>query len=287
LAALVENNLIVREGGATGEPRFRMLETIREFALERLAASDEEGTIRRRHAAYFLALAEREAPPDLGPGQPGQVARLADDLDNLRAALDWSVAHVPANALRLAAALGWFWQARGYAREGRTWLERALEGDAHVDPSVRARALYWSGAHALYLGDYRAATTRLRATTEIQRRLGDGAGLAQTLIILGAVAEYQGDDATATARYEESLALARRFGDHRLVGHLLSNLADAAFRAGDPARALALDEESLAALRAVEDLWGVVRGRPGGVRARRPAAHAGVVAGGRRAGRRT
>jgi non-specific serine/threonine protein kinase len=238
-----------------------MLETIREYALERLVEANEADAVRRRHAGYFLRLAEGLAPPGWGRGQPGQAARLAEELENLRAALEWSVAGgSPHEAVRLAAALGWFWHVRMQVREGRRWLKRALDRarDADVAEAVLVRVRSWSGKPALADGDYGAAVGWLGEALAALRRQGDADGIAHTLYTLGYAAEYQGDDRTAVARYHEALTLARRSADQHLVGHLLSNLADAAYRAGDPALALALDEESVAVLRAVGDVWGVV-----------------------------
>jgi predicted ATPase len=135
----VDDSLLRRQEDASGEPRFGMLETIREYGLERLVESGEVEAIRERHAQCFLALAE-EAEPELGSDAAG-VERLEVEHDNLRAALDWCAGRSPEAGLRLAGALGQFWYIRSHYAEGRRRLVTALAGSASVEPPVRAKAL--------------------------------------------------------------------------------------------------------------------------------------------------
>src|SRR3954451_6202952 len=140
LEDLVDYGLLSRELAA-GEPRFTMLATICEYATERLAASREAETTQRRHAGYLLAIAEDAAPALLGPDQEAWLKRLNGELQNLRAAVRWTLANDPAQSLRLAAGLWRFWYMRGHIQEGRHWLERVLATRATTSTIARVRAL--------------------------------------------------------------------------------------------------------------------------------------------------
>src|SRR5262249_13832105 len=139
-------------------PRIRMLETIREYALERLDAAGEAVDLGRRHAAWCLTLAERALPELRGPEQAGWLARLDRELDNIRSALAWALEHDAAAGLRLAGALWRFWLIRGHRHEGRTWLEGLLalppSAGAGTDTAGRARALHAAGSLAYNQDDY-------------------------------------------------------------------------------------------------------------------------------------
>src|SRR5207248_2594054 len=165
LASLMDNSLLNREAGQPrrgSEPRFGMLETIREYGLACLAAAGEMPALQRRHATYFLTRVEDGAPRLIGAGQVAGLARLEDEHDNLRAALRWAMDSGEVElGLRLAVALWPLWWVRGHLSEGRRWLEGLLARAAHgegrvpVAPSVRAQGLNWAGALAASQGDYR------------------------------------------------------------------------------------------------------------------------------------
>ncbi len=158
---------------AGGAPRYLMLETVREFGLERLAASGEEDAMRAAHAAHYLALAERAAPLVRGPAARAEMAALERDHGNLRAALIWFEHGGEAEALlRLAAALGYFWSVIGYWTEGNAWLERALAADLRPSPA-RLEALENLGENAGFQGDTAQAETTLREALDA----GPSAGL--------------------------------------------------------------------------------------------------------------
>ena len=161
LGQLLDKSLLRQQEPPDGEPRFAMLETVREYALERLEQSGEAAAIRRRHAGHFLAMAERAAPALAGPGQRGWLERLEAEHDNLRAALGWSIAadDESAAALRLAGALGRFWEVRGHLTEGRRWLERALAVGAAAPPRRGRRRSARPGRWPTS----KATTTRRRA----------------------------------------------------------------------------------------------------------------------------
>ncbi len=149
LASLVDKSLLRRgEPTACPEPRLRMLETIREFALERLQDSGEEAVVRRQHAAYFLSLAEEAAAELNGARRTEWLNRLEDEHDNLRAALRWSKEHQEQTALRLAVARSPFWELRGYLSEGARWLSELLAAVPDGVPELRAAALRFAGSRA-------------------------------------------------------------------------------------------------------------------------------------------
>jgi len=263
LDTLVDQGLLGRAEGEDGDDRLVLLETIRAYGLERLDESGEAVTVRRRHAEYYLALAESVAPLLDGPDERVGLARLEGERDNLRAALAWATGThdldsaeargAPPNALlglRLAAALGPFWYARGYMGEGRRRLDDALRAAGPGAPAlVRARALQAAGDLAWPQGDYPAATRLLENALRLARAAGAAPEMAAALRSLGVVASLQGDYAGARPRYEESLALWRARGSARV----LANLATDAAVQGDDARARSLYEEALDLARAAGD----------------------------------
>jgi non-specific serine/threonine protein kinase len=231
--------------------RYRMLETIREFAEERLEASGEAEVARKQHAAYFMAFAERYELAELLPVPDGDRARIMLEAEhaNLRAALRWHEAGAGSGQLlRLAASLGRFWTGLGYYQEGRDWLERAL---AHSDGAEadRAKALVALGVIQIYQGANQEAETRLTEGLAECRALGDALHAALALIGLGALAIMQGDHGRGTALLEEALAAAQDVVDLRLAailaGRVSINLAVAPRAIGQYALATAHLEEAL------------------------------------------
>jgi predicted ATPase/DNA-binding XRE family transcriptional regulator len=259
LASLADQSLLARVPGAEDAPRFAMLETIREYAAERLAARGEEAAARQRHAAYFLALAERAAPELTRSDQAAWLARLEQEHDNLRAALR----HLPAagdavGAGRLAGALGRFWYRRAYFTEGRRRLDAVLAGPA-LPPPVRAGALHWAGVLAWSQGDYAAAQARLEESLALRRAAADTDGVTAVLTSLGAVAQSQGDFARAGALFAESLARGRAAGDQPGTALALADLGLVRLNQGAYTEAAALLQESLALRRALGDSQSVAQ----------------------------
>jgi predicted ATPase len=153
IASLIDNSLLRQEAGAGSEPRFLMLETVREFGIERLGEARDEVETRRRHAAYYLALVERWSPDPVLPGEKRRLAAIAADYDNVRLALAWFDEQDDAGGLlRLTGALFEYWFARGLYTQGRQWMRRALGRGETGDPSVRVRALTTAGALARFPG---------------------------------------------------------------------------------------------------------------------------------------
>jgi predicted ATPase len=256
LSALVEMSL-VRQDDAGDEPRYRMLETIREFGLEQLRASDGEPAIRQAHAAWCLALAEEAVPHLIGPGEERWVDRLEAEHANLRAALAWSEETGAREAgLRLAAAAWVFWFMRGHWGEGVGWLERALEPGEATRTVARARALGGLGALVLFRGDDARAVVRCEESLGIAREVGDAILERGALTCLGLAAASRGDYGRATQIGEENLALSRAGGDRVGESIVLANLARVARLDGDGDRAARLAEEALRLQRELGYTWG-------------------------------
>jgi predicted ATPase/DNA-binding SARP family transcriptional activator len=235
------------------EARFSMLETIREYALERLAEQSIEDETVSSHAAYFVELAERECDELEGPGQRAALARLDAELDNLRAALAWSHRAEPEWALRLAAALGRFWAMRGLFKEARQWLDSVLaSGD--LDSPTAAKAFLAAGNFAgYYEGDHERARDFLSRGLEVARATGRAEYVGRILSTLGRTARGQGDSETARTHYEEALVLQREVGDAEHVAVTLTNLGITILETGDVARAADLLAESVHVLREIGD----------------------------------
>ena len=260
VASLFHKSLLRREAASGDEPRYAMLETIREFGLEALAAGGETAAVRAAHAAFYLALAER-AWPDLAAGGAKGTAwldRLERELDNLRVALTGlEQAGDAAAVLRLAAVLGPFWLLRSHRAEGRAWLERAL-ARSPSDPApsdARGRALEWAAVLAFTQGDRGRAAELAEDWLARCRRAGDAWGIASAVNLLGAIARAEGDGPEAEARFAEALALFRRLGDRSRVALVLCNAGALALGQGDPERAAALLEEALALYRELDDSY--------------------------------
>ena len=263
LASLVDKNLLQVTGETGGEPRFAMLETIREYGLEQLRARGEWERVLRLHAEYFLSLAEALEPKLRGRDQGTQLALLEVEHDNLRAALTWSLeaADRAENGLRLAGALHWFWFLRDHYREGQKWLEAAL-----AQPSLdqrrpaRVKALAGAGLLAIHQNDYPAARARLRQSFTLGRELRDTAGVAYALHVLGMWDLLQTDHAQLRSLVEEGVVLFREAGDRWGLATALCTLGMVAIATFQFDEARALFAESLALAREVGDTWGLARG---------------------------
>jgi predicted ATPase len=245
LSSLVDKSLIEQLNDPSGEPRFTMLETIREYGLERLAVSGEEKSVRRAHAAYFLVLAEDGSSPGLNEFEEERwLDRFELELDNFRAALDWVTGSGNADwGLRLATALLRFWDGRGHRPEGRDRLLALLALPGVVRTRVRARALFAAG---ILVSNDAALDQALRQEgLEIARGLGDTRGLIASLSLLATGYRWYGDCASARPLMEEAAELARELGEPVTLGQMLNNLAVMVQEEGEYGRARSLYEESL------------------------------------------
>ena len=263
--ALAEQSLLVAGEGSTGEPRFRMLETVREYALARLVESGEGEEARRRHAEHYLALADA-AERRRSDGGRGWWEPLEAERDNLRAALSWSSEAGGSGdrltaGLRLGAALYWFWVLRGYPSEGLGRLEAALaaaEGSAEPElRKSRARALLAAGDLAVRLDEPQRALPRYGEALELFRAVVDRVGEARALHGTGAALLEGDDEAGAERPVREALRLFRALGDVEGESDTLRFLGNLAERRGDAAGAVALVEELLAVCRDAGDAHGI------------------------------
>jgi non-specific serine/threonine protein kinase len=259
IAALVDNGL-VRQGEATdGEPRFRMLETIREYALERLTESGELEDARNRHLNRYVTLAETAEPELTRASQAVWLERLNEENDNIRAALAWSFESGQVElGLRLAGALVRFWSVRGLMTEGRRWLAEALAASSGVQPAVLAKAYFAAGFAALGQGDYPQAKPSFEKSLELSREAGDVRLEAQALQQIGwlvmAGGRYEEAHTERAREYAgQALELARGIGDKLVQSGALNILAEVAAEEGDSAKANELYEQSLALRRELGD----------------------------------
>jgi len=258
LTSLADKSLVVPEQ-EDAQTRYRLLETVRQYARDRLEDTGGSAAVRVRHRDYYLALAEEADPKLRGAEQAEWLRRLEEEHENLRAGLAWSVAEAgTGGGQRLCAALRRFWWTRGHLTEGRQWCTRVL-GKAGAEERTRERAnvLNAAGVLAFYQGDYPAARALEEESLAIRRELGDRSGIAGSLGNLGNVASGQGDYPAARALYEGSLAIRRELGDPSGIANSLGNLGNVALYRGDYPAARALDEESLAIRRELGDRFGI------------------------------
>ena len=263
ISSLIDKSLLQQAEQEGEEPRLGMLETIREYGLEMLAASGELDPTRHAHATYYLRLAEQVAPILRRPEQTVLLERLEQEHQNLRAVMQWwleqgehGTAREP--ALRLGRALREFWHVRGHYREGRSFLEQALAGSEGAAALVRAKAL----AAAASLADAQSDDARLEVLAQeslaLYRQLGVRDGIANALCMLGTVAwRKRGDFRAARALFEESVKLFKEAGDQQGTAWALWMLADTISNQGEHTRGLALYEECLALFRALGNKRGI------------------------------
>ncbi len=256
LEALVEKHLLRWQAGEPA-PRLTMLETIRDYGLERLAANGELDPTQRAHAAHFLSLAEQAEPELTRPDQAAWLDRLEIEHDNLRAVLTWACRRPdPEIAVRLTGALPEFWRVRGHLAEGRAWLERALSLADRTPAGLQARALHGAGALARAQGDIAEAIARLTAAQDAWRAAGDQGALGRTLGVLATTVAGQGEYERAIALDEQALAIFESIADQRGTADTLNRLGIVASDRGQHARATELYERSLALFRTVDDRQG-------------------------------
>jgi predicted ATPase len=297
ISSLLDKSLLRQEEGPNEEPRFVMLETIHEFAREKLGQSAEAEQIKRVHAEYFLTLAEEAHPELKGANQLEWLERLEAEHDNMRAALSWALERKEAEvSLRLGGALWWFWSMRGYHSEGRRWLEEALAMDGRGSPEVRAMALARAGTLASEQGDldrgqeaceeglkllaneaseaklwllaclgwvawtreeHGQARELFEESLALSREMSDSWWLATSLSNLAVVSHSRGDSERATELYEQSMDLFRELGDKQSLARCLNDLAMVVCDQGDLGRAAQLTEEAVALFRALGNRGGV------------------------------
>jgi predicted ATPase len=248
VSSLLDKSLLRQEEGPNGEPRFVMLETVHEFAREKLGESPEADEIKRAHAEYFLTLAEDAYPELKGANQLEWLERLEAEHDNMRAALSWaSECKEVEVALRLGGTLWLFWLARDYHSEGRRWLEEALAIEGRGSPEVRAMALAGAGMLASEQGELDRAQEACEAGLELltHEAKENSEATLWLLSCLGWVAAESEEHSQAKELYEEELALSRKMSDTWWLANSLLGLAFVSHNRGDSERATELYEESM------------------------------------------
>jgi predicted ATPase/tetratricopeptide (TPR) repeat protein/DNA-binding XRE family transcriptional regulator len=289
LERLVEHSLVRVREQPNGEPRYSMLETIREYGLERLADNQLDDLAHSRHGWYFLEFSEHAIPSWRRHTATDPYGQMRIDQDNLRAALSWFMQRDTEAACRLSGALWRFFALHGDVTEGRRWLEMALDRSEGLSPAIRARIFegitmmaymmvdheaarindsealrLWNEAGdrsgiALTLhgyarlayesGDFKLAEEYCSEMLALYRELGDPVGIADAINVAGIIAMHSGDVVLGRQRYEESLLLRRQAGDWFGLSQSLRNLGQLAMSAGEYDRARSLFEESLALAR--------------------------------------
>jgi non-specific serine/threonine protein kinase len=261
---LLDRSLLVQEPERDGEPRFRMLETIREFGLEQLRNSPEAETVCAAHAVYYLKLAEEAETRLIRAGSAGWVERLGVERANLRAAVNWGLDRGDAEAvLRLSGTLLSDAYARGHPGEGLRWLEAALAQRVRVPPVVQVDALFAASALAQVQGDFERSIALSRDGLAIARGSDYRFGEARVHIGLGISAEWQGDLHLAVRHYRDADHLMRSIEHEDRMPHWTvlptANLADVALLQGDTARAVAFGEAAVSRWREAGYLWGIAQ----------------------------
>ncbi|MCC6191193.1 MAG: tetratricopeptide repeat protein [Anaerolineales bacterium] len=256
LLSLLVDKSLVKMDQDSGEVRFDLLETIREYALERLTASGEVDSVRRRHAQFYLVLGERAEPELATANQLQWVNRLDFEHGNVRAALAWSREHDVELGLRLSASIWRYWHMRSLNREGRAWLE-ALIPLSPAPTLARAKALQASNVFTVLQGDYETARAHVEEALQIYQQLGDRRRIAAALNELGLIDRYRGEHDSAQRLLEQSLAIKQELGLDSPRANTTMNLGLVAGDRGDCAAAYALHQESLAIFRASDEMFGM------------------------------
>jgi predicted ATPase len=261
MASLLDKSLLStaeeRAPDLLEEPRFFMLEMIHEFALHRLEEEGETEETQRRHAIYFLELAERVQPELMGPNQTVWLARLEREYSNIRAALEWSSDHEPEITVRLMSSLARFWYIRGHYAEGGNWLERVLAMGDRVPDVARASALLNASAFVYQRGDIARGISYLEKSVALARHAGDMALVSQAQGQLGYILLERGEIARAKALFENCLALDREMGDKYGICWLMTALGEVARSEEEYEQARAYYEEGLLLAREMESKYNI------------------------------
>jgi predicted ATPase/class 3 adenylate cyclase/Tfp pilus assembly protein PilF len=262
VGSLLEKSLLKREEGVGVESRFVMLETVYEYAREKLEKSGVAEDVKRVHTEYFLAMAEEATAELRGPDQLEWLGRLEAEHDNMRAALPWTLGRQKVDlGLRLAGALWRFWAVRGHYGEGRRWLEEALAASGRGSIESRVTALAGIGELASYQGDLERAEEALAAGLELRVEEATGRSEVKLYLLssLGHVALEKADYDRATEAFEESLALSRQMGNEWGLAGSIMSLATVTHEQGDLERATELYEEGIDLFRKLGDKLGLAR----------------------------
>ncbi len=252
MSSLVDKSLVLTESLGS-ETRYRLLETVRQYAREKLEDSGASDDVRRRHCLCFLALAESAERAILGSQQATWLRRLDLEHDNMRSALDWSlnISTGAEMALRLTGALGRYWWRRGYLRMGRDYLETALKyAGVESRTAARAKALHWSGVMHFRLGEYDNARTALEHGLELARETGETTEEMLCLNTLGNMSVFLRELDAAKKYYEQGLIVVRRLGDRSGEAMILGNMGNLCYDLEDYAGSRELYQQAIEIFRA-------------------------------------
>ncbi len=251
---LVAHSLLRQVESDDGEPRFTMLEVIREFGLERLEASGESAEAHQRHAIWFRDLVEKAAPEFTGPNQQEWLQRVSLEQDNVRAALGRAVVEEPETALRLCAALLEFWIGTSTMREGALWCQRALEAGGEANPAFVAETAFTAARLAYRQGDDAVARQRGEEALQLFEQLGDERGVALAMMALAMASTVVNEDLTdGEGLLTGALDRMRLLNDRRYIATIANNLAQTKMYLGDLDAAIELYRESATMTREVGD----------------------------------
>jgi non-specific serine/threonine protein kinase len=258
LIALVDKSVVWVEEHA-GQARYHMLETMRQYGVERLQEAGETAAVQQRHRDWYLSMAQQAALGLMGADEGAWLGRLETEHDNLRAALTWTMAQEDAadTGVQFVVALWRFWAVRGHWGEGRRWLESALARSTALAPALRAQALYSLGRLAEWQDDYATARAYFGESLALCRAVGDTAGIATALNQLGTLALFCGEYRVARPLFEESLALRQAFGAPWEIAESLCYLGRVLVFQGDDAVGQAMLAESLTRWRALGYMSGM------------------------------
>ncbi|PZS28256.1 MAG: hypothetical protein DLM59_14975, partial [Pseudonocardiales bacterium] len=254
LAGLVDKNLLQVETGHDGTPRFQMLESIRAYAVEELAADPSAEAIHARHAGYCATFADQAVASLLGPDQSAALDLISREQHNVRAALTWTLENDQCEvAARICVGVWRFWATRGHVSEAREWVTRILGQQGSLPPALLVKLLYVAGSVAVDQGDVRAAGTLVEQCLSCARVVDERSVMVQALRMLGEIRTMAGEYEEARRLHAESLALARAESDQRGIACALGDLGDIAIRLGDLDDAQELVSESLEIFRSIGD----------------------------------
>lgn len=255
LSRLVDKSLLAVDT-QRGETRYHMLDTIRQYASEKLAESDEAGALRNRHLGFFVKLAEEAEIKIRSAERPAWTNRLETEQDNLRTALEWSLESDVAKGLRVVGALERFWFVRGYLTEGRDWSNRILARSDHAPAALKIKALFTAASLALWQNDLATTYVLLEKCGVLCQEIGAKQWHAFLLQFLAFAALFQGDLEKASSLGENGLRLLRETGDKWELAEFLHTYGSIVMRCGDYVKARALAEESLTMFDQTGDRWG-------------------------------
>jgi predicted ATPase len=256
IASLVDKSMLQHKRRENGEPRFVMLEVLREYALEELDAAGQTEHAQRRHANHYLQLVEAIEPGPKEPDLPTWMKQLEEEHDNIRAALSWALHHHEVDmALRIAGAVWKLWQIHGYIQEGSQWIAAVLARSEGQVSTARAKVLWGAGWLGMVTGNLAVSRQYFEEGAAISRQLNDKRYLGLALHGIGAVARGQGDFTSSRAAFDESLPLFQALGNAEDIAWTFEHLGATAIEQGDFEQAISYLSQALVLFRELRQNW--------------------------------